>query len=58
MIPRDVWVSEEGLEFCGVGCEELYRSYWVPRRGARPPAGRARPSGMNRVEAPTAGSSP
>ena len=40
MIPRDVWVSDEGLGFCDAECEQLYRSYWVPRHGPRPPTPR------------------
>ena len=35
MIPREVWVSDEGLRFCGERCEGLYRSYWLPRYGAK-----------------------
>ena len=33
MIPRDVWVAEDGLEFCTPECDSLYRSYWLPRYG-------------------------
>ncbi|MDP6348980.1 MAG: hypothetical protein QF719_09525 [Chloroflexota bacterium] len=41
MIPRDVWVAEDGLEFCSPECDGLYRSYWLPRYGdaASPKAG-------------------
>jgi hypothetical protein len=49
MIPRQVWVSDDGLEFCGTACEELYRSYWVPRRGVRPPTPPAPGGGTNRA---------
>ena len=37
MIPRAVWVSEEGLSFCGPACEKLYRTYWLPTHGPTPP---------------------
>jgi len=33
MIPRDVWVAEDGLEFCTEECDSLYRTYWLPRYG-------------------------
>ena len=39
MIPRDLWVSDEGLIFCDAACEGLYRSYWVPTYGPKTPAG-------------------
>jgi len=49
MIPRDVWVSDEGLTFCNAACEQLYRSYWVPTYGPKTATdGRARGS-MNRA---------
>ena len=35
MIPKAVWVSEEGLEFCGAACERLYHDYWIPRYGPK-----------------------
>jgi hypothetical protein len=35
MIPRDVWRSDEGLGFCNTECEGLYRTYWVPKYGAK-----------------------
>jgi hypothetical protein len=35
MIPRQQWVSEEGLRFCAERCEALYRSYWIPRHGPK-----------------------
>jgi hypothetical protein len=35
MIPRDIWVSDDGLEFCSVDCEKLYRDYWIPTYGER-----------------------
>jgi hypothetical protein len=36
MIPRDLWVVEEGGDrrvFCGPDCEDLYRTYWLPKYG-------------------------
>lgn len=33
MIPRDVWLSDDGHSFCSVECDELYRSFWLPRYG-------------------------
>ena len=38
MIPSDLWVSDEGLRFCALRCEELYRSYWIPKYGPKVPA--------------------
>lgn len=37
MIPRDVWVSADELEFCTPECDSLYRSYWLPRYGDKAP---------------------
>ena len=33
MIPRDVWLSADNHLFCSVECDDLYRSYWIPRYG-------------------------
>jgi hypothetical protein len=35
MIPRDRWVSEEGLSFCVERCEALDRDCRVPRHGPK-----------------------
>lgn len=35
MIPRDVWKSADGHSFCSVECDDLYRSYWLPRYGGK-----------------------
>jgi hypothetical protein len=49
MIPRELWLSDEGLIFCNPACEQLYRSYWVPTYGPKETSdGRPR-SGMNRA---------
>lgn len=40
MIPRQRWVAEvEGVQrsFCSPDCEQLYRSYWLPKYGQRTP---------------------
>ena len=42
MIPRDIWVVDEGGErrlFCSPECERLYREYWLPKYGAQREAG-------------------
>jgi len=39
MIPSDVWVADDGMRFCEERCEELYRSYWVPKYGPKVPTG-------------------
>ncbi len=31
VIPRDIWVADDGLTFCSVDCDHLYRTYWLPR---------------------------
>src|SRR5262249_27689953 len=49
MIPRDVWVSDEGLIFCSPACERLYRSYWVPTYGPKAAADGRAGGGMNRA---------
>jgi N-methylhydantoinase B/oxoprolinase/acetone carboxylase alpha subunit len=33
MIPRDVWISSDGLRVCSHQCDHLYRSYWLPHYG-------------------------
>jgi endogenous inhibitor of DNA gyrase (YacG/DUF329 family) len=36
LVPRRIWmVSVEGerLPFCNEECEELYRTYWLPKHG-------------------------
>ena len=33
MIPRDVWVSADGLRFHSQECDSLYRTYWLPKYG-------------------------
>jgi hypothetical protein len=48
MIPRDIWVSEEGLEFCGADCEQLYHRYWVPTYGPRRAMQNTARTSMNR----------
>jgi len=34
MIPRDIWVADDGLRVCSYQCDHLYRSYWLPLYGA------------------------
>jgi hypothetical protein len=48
MIPRDIWVSDEGLEFCNVACEQLYRRYWVPTYGSKRTSPNQARTSMNR----------
>jgi hypothetical protein len=48
MIARDVWVSDDGLEFCGPDCEQLYRRYWVPTYGPRRETSSQTRTSMNR----------
>jgi hypothetical protein len=36
LVPRRMWVVEfdgKPLPFCDAECEELYRSYWLPKYG-------------------------
>jgi hypothetical protein len=37
LLPRTVWRAEVGgaeHDFCDAECEELYRTYWLPRYGS------------------------
>jgi len=38
MIPKRFWEAEvrgEALVFCSEECEQLYRSYWLPKYGPK-----------------------
>lgn len=38
LVPRRMWVvtfDGKPLPFCNAECEELYRSYWLPKYGGR-----------------------
>jgi hypothetical protein len=49
MIPRDIWLSDAGLEFCSAECEQLYRRYWEPTYGPRRPTQQHTHTSMNRL---------
>jgi hypothetical protein len=57
LVPRRVWLVEFGgrtLPFCNEECEELYRSYWLPKYGGGADEGRA--AAPESSGSPTAGS--
>lgn len=35
VIPRDVWVSAAGVQFCSRECDDRYYDYWLPRHSQR-----------------------